>query len=430
MTTTVTDSNSYHSPDMARRTIVSTACLLVFVAVPTTTGNSSSHQNYRSDSLVIHAAIQPAGDLRRSALELAYNLDHDEAIALLRKAVAAAPDDPAPHRTLASVVWLHMLFLKGAVTVDHYLGSFSRARVDMKKPPPELDAEFKEQVRLAIELARERVKKSPKDAQAHYDLGAALGLEASYIATVEGKLLAGFKAARRCFDEHERALELDSGRTDAALAVGMYRYVVSTLSLPMRMMAYVAGFGGGKEQGIRLLQRAAEGEGEARTDALFALILVYNRERRFDDAVNVLDRLHKLYPRNRLVLLEQGATALRGGRSADAERILSDGLRMLAADKRRRIPGEEALWRYKRGAARVALGRQDAMDDLRIATTGDAQPWVAGRARVDMAKWSLRKGDQGAAAAELSQAESLCQNGNDPLCVEEARKLSRTLNGR
>jgi tetratricopeptide (TPR) repeat protein len=358
-------------------------------------------------------------------LELAYNLDHDEAIALLRKAVTAAPDDPAPHRTLASVLWLHMLFLRGAVTVDHYLGSFSRARVEMKKPPAELDAEFRKHVRIAIDLARKRVEQNPSNPQARYDLGAALGLEASYIATVEGKLLAGFKAARRTFDEHERVLELDSRRNDAALVVGMYRYIISTLSLPMRVMAYVAGFGGGKERGISLLRQAASGGGEARTDALFALILIYNREKKFDDALKVLETLRQLYPRNRLVVLEQGATALRGGRATEAERILSEGLRMFHNDRRRRIPGEEALWRYKRGAARAALHRPDAVEDLRAATAEGAQDWVAGRARLELAKIALQKGDKGAAAAELELAESLCQNGNDPACVEEARKLAR-----
>ena len=370
-----------------------------------------------------------ATELRRQALELAYNLDHEEAIDLLRKATAAAPEDPAPHRTLASVLWLHMLFLRGAVTVDHYLGSFSRARVEMKRPPAELDAEFRRHVQRAVDLARQRVARSPRDAQARYDLGAALGLEASYIATVEGKLLAGFKAARRTFDEHERALELDSSRHDAALVVGMYRYIISTLSLPMRLMAYVAGFGGGKEQGIQLLQQAASGGGEARTDALFALILIYNRERRFDDALKVLETLRQLYPRNRLVVLEQGSTALRGGRASEAERILSEGFRMLQAEKRPRIPGEEALWRYKRGAARAMLGRQDALDDLRAATSGGAQEWVAGRARVELAKLAFKRGDRDAAGAELKLAESLCQNGNDPACVEEARKLSRNGDG-
>lgn len=416
---------------MARRSIVFTACLATGLSVQMAAPVflvASGHYPHEARSAAF-ATQTSAAELRRRALELAYNLDHDEAIDLLRKAVAASPGDPAPHRTLAAVLWLHMLFLRGAVTVDHYLGSFNRARVQMKKPPAELDAEFRKHVQIAVGLARERVARDPRDAQARYDLGAALGLEASYIATVEGKLLAGFKAARRTFDEHERALELDNARHDAALVVGMYRYIISTLSLPMRVMAYVAGFGGGKERGVTLLQRAAAGGGEARTDALFALILIYNRERKFDEALKVLDTLRQLYPRNRLVVLEQGATALRGARPGDADRILTEGFRMLQNDTRRRIPGEEALWRYKRGAARAALGREDAIEDLRAATSGDAQAWVAGRARVELAKLALRKGDKGAAAAELKLAESLCQNGNDPACVEEVRKLSRSADG-
>src|SRR5687768_9247071 len=142
----------------------------------------------------VRASAQTSHELRLKALKLAYDLDHDPALELLRRAVVLSPDDPAPHRTLASVLWLNVLFRRGAVTVDHYLGSFSKARVDLKKPPPDLDAEFRQHVRVAIQLAETRVKASPGDAQAHYDLGAALGLEASYIATVEGRMMAGFKA--------------------------------------------------------------------------------------------------------------------------------------------------------------------------------------------------------------------------------------------
>jgi tetratricopeptide (TPR) repeat protein len=405
---------------MARRPRIFTACLAGLVI----------YQTIQTSLAAASVPQAPATELRARALELAYNLDHEPAIDLLRKAVASAPDDPAPHRTLASVLWLHMLFLRGAVTVDHYLGSFSRARVEMKKPPLELDAEFRKHVRIAIDLARARVRAAPRDAQARYDLGAALGLEASYIATVEGRLLAGFRAARACFDEHERALELDPNRHDAALVVGMYRYIVSTLSLPMRVLAYVAGFGGGKEEGIRLLRQAAAGKGEARTDALFALVLIHNREKNFDQALEVLRQLQALYPGNRLVLLEAGATALRGKRPAEAERLLSEGLAMLASERRHRIPGEEALWRYKRGAARAALGRADAVDDLNAATAPAAMAWVAGRARVELGRLALRRGDPAAAAAEAAQARLLCTNGNDPQCVEDARSLARSARGR
>lgn len=381
-----------------------------------------------------HASPAPAAtvaQLRLQALNLAYNLDHDEALALLRRAVELAPDDPAPRRTLASVLWLNMLFRRGAVTIDHYLGSLSRARVDLQKPDPAAAAEFHSHVEGALALAEKRVAANPRDPQARFDLGAALGLQASYVATVEGRMLAGFKAARRSFDEHERVLVLDPARRDAGLIVGTYRYLISTLSMPMRMMAYVAGFGGGRDRGIQLLKGTAADASDSRTDAMFALILVYNRERRFDEAIRVLHDLRQLYPRNRLVVLETGSTALRAGRYQQADDVLSEGLRMLAGDKRPRMPGEEALWKYKRGAARAGGGRTElAIADLRQATGPDAQPWVHGRARIELGRLALARGDRAAAAGEARQAESLCRNGNDPACVEDARVLARKSDGR
>jgi tetratricopeptide (TPR) repeat protein len=257
------------------------------------------------------------------------------------------------------------------------------------------------------------------------------------VATVEGRLLAGLKGARRSYDEHEQVLALDPSRKDAGLVVGTYRYLVSTLSLPLRVMAYVAGFGGGRERGIQLLQATAGLDGAARqandaqTDAMFALILVYNRERRYDEAMHVLQELQRLYPRNRLLLLEAGATALRAGRAQQADTLLSNGLVMLAADRRTRIPGEESLWRYKRGAARAALGRTEAaLEDLKSATGADAQAWVNGRARVEIGRLALARGDRAAAADEARRAETLCRSGNDPACIEAARVLLRSTNGR
>jgi tetratricopeptide (TPR) repeat protein len=369
--------------------------------------------------------------LRVRATHLIYEHQHDQAISLLRQAVALAPDRSATHRSLASAIWLKMLFLKGAVTVDHYLGSFNRARVDLTKPQPELVTEYQKEITTAITLAEARVTAVPKDAQAHYDLGAALGLDASYIASIEGRLLAGFRAASRAYDEHEKVLSLDSTRKDAGLTVGTYRYVVSTLSMPLRLMAYVAGFGGGRERGIQMLQATAAAGGENRTDAMFALVLVYNRERRYDEALRTLQELRKLHPRNRLVLLEAGSTALRAGRPDQAEAVLTEGLGMLAATSGPRIPAEETLWRYKRGAARVAAGRTDAARaDLQSATTAAAQKWVQGRARVELARVALQRGDRGTAAGEARQAETLCQQGHDPVCLDEAKKLLRTSDGR
>ena len=373
---------------------------------------------------------QDAATVRRQAFDLAYNLDHDQAVGLLRQVTATYPDDPANHRALASVLWLNMLYLRGAVTVDHYLGAFSRTQVELSKPPADLDAEFRRHVARAIELGAARAAAAPRDPQAHYDLGAALGLQASHIATVQGRMFAGFKAARRAYDEHETVLELDPSRKDAGLIVGTYRYIVSTLSLPMRLMAYVVGFGGGRERGLQMLRETAAAGGDSQIDAMFALVLLYNRERRYDEAMRVLGELRTRYPRNRLVVLESGATALRAGRAGQAETLLTEGLGLLAKEKRTVMPGEEALWRYKRGSARLAAGQvEPARADLNAATDRSAQPWVSGRAHADLARLALRSGDRTAARTFAVRSESLCREGNDPACVSDARQLLRRSGG-
>ena len=124
------------------------------------------------------AQTQTADSLRIRATELIYEHQHDEAIKLLRQAVALAPNQSATHRSLASAVWLKMLFLRGAVTVDHYLGPFNRARVDLTKPPPELVSEFQSSITTALRLAESRVAALPpgasakEAAQAHYAFSA------------------------------------------------------------------------------------------------------------------------------------------------------------------------------------------------------------------------------------------------------------------
>ena len=43
------------------------------------------------------------------------------------------------------------------------------------------------------------------------------------------------------------------------------------------------GFGGGRERGLRMIEQAATYSGDSRIEARFALLLLYNRERRYDE---------------------------------------------------------------------------------------------------------------------------------------------------
>jgi len=359
----------------------------------------------------------------RATVEL-YSLDHQQAIATLRQAIAADPQDAGAYRGLAGALWMSVTFARGTLTVDSYLGKVSRETIKLPPPPPETAAAFHDAIDRAVALARARLAVDAGDADAQYQLGAAVGLRASYAATVDGGLRKAFGAAREAYDSHENVLRLDPRRHDAGLIVGTYRYVVAALALPMRWVAYMAGFGGGREKGLQLIEAAAEYSGDNRWDVRLALVLLYNREQRYDEALTQLATLRAQYPRNRLLWLESGATLLRGGKLAQAERFLDEGIARLAADDRPRMLGEEALWYYKRGAARTALGRAaDAEVDLRKAVGLQGRKWVHGRAHLELGRLLLQAGKPAAAISELRTAISLCEEDGDPLAAEEARSL-------
>lgn len=370
------------------------------------------------------AASDQSARLRAAASDQLYSLDLDAAADTYRRAVAADPADAAAHRGLASALWVQIAFDRGTITVDSFIGRVSSTHVKTLPPPPARAAEFRRSVEAAMALARARLDRKRDDVDAEYEYGAAIGLQASYSATVDGSVLSAVRAARHAFDAHERVLALDPARHDAALTVGMYRYMVSALSGPLRMMAYVAGFGGNRERGLTLVERAANYAGDSQTDARLALVLLYNRERRYDAALAQLRILQDRYPANRLLWLEAGATALRAKRAVDADTVLTDGIDRLSRDTRPRMLGEAALWYYKRGAARAALGRADAARaDLERALSSNGRDWVHGRAHLELGKLALAAGNRDEARKALQLAAALCDRDQDGYTAAVARDL-------
>ena len=364
--------------------------------------------------------------LRAKALELGYNLDHAEALATFNDAIAADPTDPAPHRLAAATLWIQALFHQGAVTADDYLGQ-ARSNVERKPFPPELDAAFRARLNRALDLAQVRLRANPRDADAHFHVGAAYGFLASYTATVEGRVLGGAGDARRAYREHKRVLELDPSRTDAGLIVGMYRYGVSQLPLHWRLLAGLAGFDGGRDQGVTFVERAAATPGDVQTNARFTLIVIYNREERYDAALRVIGELQTQYPRNRLLWLEQGTTALRAGRFGVARAALEQGLSKFAVDPRQRALGEEARWRYAYGAALAGSGeREKAERELNTVLAIQSPRWLQGRAHKELGKLADRAGDRSGALTEYRVAARLCRTDHDQPCVDETAKFLRS----
>ncbi len=357
-----------------------------------------------------------------AGFELVYNLDYEEAIATFRRAVGERPDHPAPYRAVAVAAWLQMLFERGAALFDSYLaGSMYGPSGEFDDPPKELVQTFEQHLAHAIRLGESAVENDPDDPDGHYELGVAVALDASYRASILRQPFQALRSARRAYLAHERALELDPAYHDAKLLVGLYRYIVSVVPRPLRWVAYLAGFDGGKEDAIRMLADAARRSTEVRSEAQFALVLLYNREREFSLAHGVLRNLRRSFPRNRLLWLETASTWLRDDRPALADLILSHGFRRLEQDGRPRMMGEEAIWRLKRGTARVALGdTEEARGDLAIAARNGAATWVRGRAHLELGKLDNLLGEHQRARGHYIRSRQICNEAGDRGCARWA----------
>ena len=358
-------------------------------------------------------------ELRASGLEHGYNLDHDAALAIFERAIAADPGDPASHRLAAATRWIKTLIAQGAVTAEDFLG---QAGATLRRPPASADLEAS--IARAVALAEQRVatarRGTPEEVSALFEAGAAFSLQASYTATVGGGVQKSLSSARQAYRDHERVLALDGRRIDAGLVVGMYRYAVSVLPIWSRLLARLAGFDSGRATGLQLVEQAAAHSGDARTNARFALIVIYNRERRFDDALTVIEQLQQQYPRNRLLWLEAGNTALRAERFAVARDALQHGVAMLGADPRPRAFGEVARWHYHLGVALAGLGQTDAAErELRVALDGDSLDWVRGRTHLELGTLAFAAGRRPAAVDAFQQAARWCAAGKDASCSRD-----------
>lgn len=383
-------------------------------------------------AIVLAAVILPAAasanprsvELRRRGFELVYNLDREEAMAEFRRAIEADPGDPAAYRAVSALAWLNLFFLRGAVTADAYMGSLTNSSVKVKETPADLAAMIRTNAVKALKLAVGELERRPGEADAHYEVGAAAAQVAAYTASVEGSVLGAVSLARRALDEQGRVLQLDPSRKDTGLIVGSYAYAVANLGTALRWMAHLIGLGGGREKAIRLLEDCAAYPSDVQAEAMVVLVVIYNREKRYEDALRLLATLRGQFRRNRLLWLESGATDMRAGRPAEALEFLETGVAMFERDPRPKAFGEAALWYGKRGAALVALGqRARAEADLFRALAAEGHPWARGRCHLELGKLADLAGDRTAAVAAYRRAAVMCGGDRDPIGVAEAEQL-------
>jgi tetratricopeptide (TPR) repeat protein len=239
---------------------------------------------------------------------------------------------------------------------------------------------------------------------------------------VEGRAFDSFTDGRKAVSLLDNVRRGAAQYHESALLPGIYRYAVSTLSFPKRLLAAAAGLGGDRDVAVALLETAAMDAAATASDASIVLMIVYNREGRHRDALRHLRVLRRRHPANRLLRLNLAATELAAGDGAAAVKTIGEGPAPARFDEPQ-IPGESALWLYIRGAARVRLGDSSARADLQGALTASPREWVRARVHLELARLALASGSRVTALTELEQAIHHARRAGDGTALAAAREL-------
>jgi tetratricopeptide (TPR) repeat protein len=255
--------------------------------------------------LVLYGAAALAQDSPASkGFEYFYNLQYDDSIAEFSRQVAAQPNLPDGYNHLGQAILYRDMFRAGALESELVTGANPFLRRQKVDASPADQRRFDQAIDRAMELAQARLKRNFRDTRAWYALGVSYGLRANYNFLVRKAWrdsLRDATSARRC---HSRVTEIDPGFTDARLVQGLHDYIVGSLPLYWRVVGFLIGFHGDKDEGIRMLELVSQKGTVNRIDAQILLCAVYRRERSPQRAVPLLQDLIRRFPRNYLLPME------------------------------------------------------------------------------------------------------------------------------
>jgi len=310
-----------------------------------------------------------ANPFEAAGFEHFYNLEYDQATADFREEIASQPDNPNGYNHLAQAILYREMLRSGALESQLVTGNNPFLRRQKMNPRPEDRSRFDDSIAKAIGLGEKRLAKNSQDTGALYSLGVSYALRANYSFLVRKAWLEALRDSTTARKYHNQVTEIDPSFIDARLLQGLHDYIVGSLPWTMKMLGFLGGFHGDREEGIRTLQLVAEKGHLDRVDAQILLAVIYRRERRPLDAIPLLSKLVDEYPRAYLLRFEQAQMYGDAGNKAQA----LDALRKIEELKRAGVPGytrvpEEKI-RYARGNLLFWYNDLDhALDDLKAVT--------------------------------------------------------------
>lgn len=309
------------------------------------------------------------------ALAHLYRLEHDRAIDAFYRLEAQYPDHPGPPLARAVAIWLRELVAREDLDLERFIspGYFTQPAQD-EMPEAHIEAFF-QGVAASRANASKYLEAHPNDLDARYYLGACEGALGVFAFTIERSYRNALRHGRESYLIQSSVVEDDPDFIDAYMTLGSYEYVIGNLPWYIKWFASLAGYRGTEERGFEYVARAADEGYFVRDDARVLLMVMYVREDENEYALEVARQLHRRYPENYLLHLNQAQILERMGATSEAAATYA----AVAARAERGVANYQDLplekIRYPLGARLLALGSEnDALDQFRGAALDPQTP--------------------------------------------------------
>jgi hypothetical protein len=243
--------------------------------------------------------------------KLLYNLDFDRAQEQFASYQQEHADDPmGPVAEAAGLLFFELNRL-GVLETRFFERDSSFRSPPMLKADPLLRDRLNFALQRAEALAGPHLASDPNDRRALLAMTLVNGLKADYSALLENRSLVALHYTRDATNYARQLLAICGDCYDAYIATGISRYLIGSMSAPMRWILRMGGFSGDKQQGVAELRLVSERGHYLAPYARILLAIAEIREKNFTDARQLLSQLRDEFPgnplfRQELALLDAG----------------------------------------------------------------------------------------------------------------------------
>ena len=234
-----------------------------------------------------------------------YNLDFSGAQKNFSTWELQHPDDPVgPVSEAAGYLFseFHRLGVLEAQFFENDAAFNARAK---PTPDPTVRNKFQAALDRSQALAHVRLNKDSKDQDALFALTLASGLQADYAALIEKRNLASLHFTKEASGWAQQLLAVCSNNcADVLVATGFSKYIIGSMSAPVRWLLRMDGLPGDKKAGIADLQTTAQHGHYLAPFARVLLAIAYVRDKDKQRALELLTSLREQFPANTLFPLE------------------------------------------------------------------------------------------------------------------------------